>query len=145
MGWKNWPAWLKGGIIGGGILFVLMFSFNIMLLGGKLGGIISATGASIAGFILGGLIGSFFSKNYILKLGSMGAIFGFLIWFYDYDFLINMGGPNTPISDSISRFFGIDFLFFPLIFLIAVFGIVGALIGGLIELIKKKSSTIEVH
>jgi len=30
-----------------------------------------------------------------------GSLVGFLIWVYDYDFFINFGGPETPISDML--------------------------------------------
>lgn len=29
---------------------------------------------------------------------------GLLVWLYDYDFLLNAGGPETPISDCIRVF-----------------------------------------
>lgn len=40
MGWKDWPYWLKGGIIGGGIGFVLslLSSFSIIIRGLVFGG-----------------------------------------------------------------------------------------------------------
>ena len=41
-----------------------------------------------------------------LKGGVIGGIIGVLIFLYDYDFLLNAGGPSTPISDSIRIFFG---------------------------------------
>lgn len=34
-------------------------------------------------------------KKYLLG----GAMLGFLTVLYDYDFLLNSGGPNTPITD----------------------------------------------
>jgi hypothetical protein len=30
---------------------------------------------------------------------TVGASVGLLLWLYDYDFLLNVGGPETPISD----------------------------------------------
>lgn len=32
-----------------------------------------------------------------------GALIGFLVILYDYDFLLNVGGPNTPITRSIIK------------------------------------------
>ncbi len=61
-----------------------------------------------------------------------GGIVGAFVWLYDYDFLLNVGGPETPISDSIINFFGVNytsFIFFPLLFLVFVFGLLGLLIG----------------
>ena len=33
----------------------------------------------------------------------IGALTGGLVWLYDYDFLLNPGGPNTHISDAILK------------------------------------------
>jgi hypothetical protein len=30
-----------------------------------------------------------------------GAVCGFFLWAYDYDFFLNAGGPETPISNAI--------------------------------------------
>ena len=33
---------------------------------------------------------------------------GWLVWFYDHDFLANVGGPSTPISDAITQHLGLQ-------------------------------------
>ena len=35
---------------------------------------------------------------------TVGASIGLLLWLYDYDFLLNAGGPETPISDYLRSF-----------------------------------------
>lgn len=40
----------------------------------------------------------------IKKFTLLGGAMGFLVIFYDFDFLLNPGGPNTPISDAIVKF-----------------------------------------
>ena len=63
-----------------------------------------------------------------------GCIIGALVWLYDYDFLLNAGGPETPISDTIRSFLKIDYsdIYSPLFFLM----LSGSLIGGLIGWLK---------
>ncbi len=71
-----------------------------------------------------------------------GLIIGALIWLYDYDFLLNAGGPETPISDSIRKFFGLHYsnTLFPLFFLMAMASLIGGLIGWIrIKLLGRKS------
>src|SRR3954464_15486300 len=34
---------------------------------------------------------------------ALGAAAGLVTWLYDYDFLLNAGGPETPISNAILR------------------------------------------
>jgi hypothetical protein len=34
---------------------------------------------------------------------AAGIALGFVIWAYDYDFFLNAGGPETPISRAILR------------------------------------------
>jgi len=73
--------------------------------------------------------------NNWLKGSLLGGIVGFLVWLYDYDFFINFGGPETPISDIIRDWFGFGYgvsfnsIIFPLIFLVIVFAIVGLIVG----------------
>ncbi len=92
-----------------------------------------------------------------LKGGLIGGIIGALIWLYDYDFLLNMGGPSTPISDSIRIFFGSLFgisantnlagelsimpfsPFFSLFILVIAFLIIGIFIGFFIGKIRSKN------
>ena len=76
----------------------------------------------------------------------MGFV-GFLIWFYDYDFLLNLGGPNTPISDYIRSLFGVipwqgGATFFPLKILVPIGIFVGIVLGWLYEKIKNRQSNI---
>jgi len=33
-----------------------------------------------------------------------GAACGFFLWAYDYDFFLNAGGPETPISNAIQAY-----------------------------------------
>jgi hypothetical protein len=76
----------------------------------------------------------------IKKFILWGGIAGFLIIFYDYDFLVNAGGPNTPISDSIIKFlFPGQFICCWEEFKIAssVMIIAGAFVGLLVGLILK--------
>jgi len=40
----------------------------------------------------------------IKKFVLIGGLIGFLVIFYDYDFLLNIGGPSTSISDTIVKF-----------------------------------------
>lgn len=65
------------------------------------------------------------------RLPYLGAAAGFLVWLYDYDFLLNAGGPATPISNAIlsathlSHAGALVVLFWPLVLLICI----GATIG----------------
>ena len=71
-----------------------------------------------------------------------GCILGAIVWLYDYDFFLNAGGPETPISHAICSFFKVDFsvIYFPLFFLMAVGSIMGTFGGLLIKhMLKKKS------
>lgn len=69
------------------------------------------------------------------KPALIGGFVGFLIFFYDYDFFLNFGGPSTPISNFISNFFHFqDKLFFPALFLI----LFGSAMGFLFEKIFNK-------
>lgn len=43
-------------------------------------------------------------KKFILA----GGILGFLIIFWDYDFFLNMGGPETPVTDFITSAFSFN-------------------------------------
>ena len=80
-----------------------------------------------------------------LKGGLIGGVVGFLIWLYDYDFLLNMGGPYTPISNYINIIIigtdaglGLFGAFFPLLALIIFGFILGALIGWIIGKFRNK-------
>ena len=43
------------------------------------------------------------------RLPASGALLGWFVWLYDYDFLLNVGGPETPLSDAIRRSLGITY------------------------------------
>jgi hypothetical protein len=78
---------------------------------------------------------------YWVKGCFWGAFLSFLVWFYDYDFLLNFGGPTTPISDYIRSLFGIIPLsngaaFFPLKILMPLGGLAGIIFGWLYGKIK---------
>jgi hypothetical protein len=80
----------------------------------------------------------------IRKFILWGGIIGFLIIFYDFDFLLNVGGPTTPISDSIIKFLfpgkficcGEEFKIVCMVMII--FGAIIGLISGLVMKIFKK-------
>jgi hypothetical protein len=84
-----------------------------------------------------------FSENMkrIIIWVTVGASAGLLIWLYDYEFLLNAGGPETPISDYFrsfaSRIFRSEpygsaawyaYYLSPLAFLMLVGGVIGYLI-----------------
>jgi len=60
-----------------------------------------------------------------------GAACGFLVWAYDYDFFLNAGGPETPISDAIRAYTHVQQsgIFMLTLEPLAVLMIVGALFG----------------
>lgn len=76
------------------------------------------------------------------KSTIIGGIVGFLILWYDFDFFINVGGPEAPISRFIRNLFsvgGISFFevfVFPMIILILTFSFLGLIIGLLISKTK---------
>ncbi len=94
-----------------------------------------------------------------LKGGLIGGIIGALIWLYDYDFLLNMGGASKPISDSIRIFFGNLFgisintnpmgelsvmpfnPFFSLLILIFFCLIIGIIIGFVIGKLRRRNES----
>ena len=82
------------------------------------------------------------NKKYWLWGGIIGGLAGLFVWLYDYDFLLNMGGPNTPISDFIRYKFDIvpwagGAAFFPLIILMPTCGLFGIVLGWLYGKLKK--------
>jgi hypothetical protein len=52
------------------------------------------------------------------KYGFIGAILGFFVFVYDYDFFLNAGGPSTPISDFILNVISLNSISFPLFMII---------------------------
>lgn len=81
--------------------------------------------------------------GYWVKGGVIGACFGLFIWVYDYDFLLNAGGPSTPISDYIRALFNIvpwkrGAAFPPLYILITLFGTFGIVTGYLYDKYKNR-------
>lgn len=98
----------------------------------------------IFGFVLVSLIVSIRRGGIIIKTGALGTLSGFLLWFYDYDFLLNVGGPSTPISDSIREMVGINntvspsSIFIPPVILILSGGVIGVLVGWIINAFKNR-------
>jgi hypothetical protein len=45
----------------------------------------------------------------ICRLPSSGALLGWFVWLCDYDYLLNVGGPETPLSNAIRRSLGISY------------------------------------
>lgn len=101
MGWKNWPYWLRGGIIGG-VIGIIWFVFHFMGMnfgpgeGGYLNwvyytfGVISGLLGSILGFFIfpiALLFGEYFSDATatpfliisVIYLFLIGALIGFII------------------------------------------------------------------
>jgi hypothetical protein len=75
---------------------------------------------------------------------AAGIAVAFLVWVYDYDFFLNAGGPETPISDAIRRASHLQyanfvvFVFWPLLVLTAC----GAAAGWFVSVVfKGKRST----
>ena len=94
----------------------------------------------LAIFVL--LIVAFFKLK--KKIAAAGFLFGYAIWLYDYDFLLNVGGPSTPISDSICEVLGLSMcccgrpaMLVPLFVLVLSCGTIGLLLQILLGLTKK--------
>ena len=68
------------------------------------------------------------SNKWIIMSGGFA---GLLVWAYDYDFFLNAGGPETPVSDAILKTLhlqGMEYPFFvllPMLVLITVGIVVG--------------------
>ena len=92
-----------------------------------------------------------------IKGGLIGGGMGIIVWLFDYDLLLNVGGPNTPISDYIRIFFAKLFgiyqvadsngllqpqpfnSLFPLVILIISLFVLGAIIGFLVGKFKNRN------
>jgi hypothetical protein len=67
-----------------------------------------------------------------------GSLAGLAVWVYDYDFFLNAGGPETPISTAILRLSHLEHanvllvVLWPLCVLLGV----GALVGFLMSQLK---------
>ena len=79
------------------------------------------------------------------KGALIGGIGGALVWLYDYDFLMNPGGPTTPISDLIRGLLGATsnisnplILLLPLFFLIFFGVVLGVTISHFVNKIKNE-------
>ncbi|TRZ77588.1 hypothetical protein D4R87_02440 [bacterium] len=127
--WQRKPNWLRRGIIITIVvavflgrfpmfLFLLIPVFQIL--------IISVIIVKVAKYV----------KRNWLKYMIIGGVTGVLVWSYDYDFFINVGGPSAPISNSIRNFFSLGHCsFVPLYILMIALGISGLIIGFLVDLI----------
>jgi hypothetical protein len=62
---------------------------------------------------------------------ALGMFAGLLVWLYDYEFLLNAGGPAAPISTAIIRVSGLENADMAIIVLwpLFVLVIIGALLG----------------
>lgn len=72
----------------------------------------------------------------ICRIPVAGLLLGYMVWFYDYDFLLNMGGPSTPISDHICLRLGLKMcccgeveMLAPLFVLVLAGGFIGLLLS----------------
>jgi hypothetical protein len=91
-------------------------------------------------------------KTKIIWITS-GASVGLLLWLYDYDFLLNAGGPETPISDYLRSLAGHVFraepygsaqwyayYFSPLAFLMVVGSLTGYVIHILARIMRHRTT-----
>ncbi len=80
------------------------------------------------------------------RLPSGGALLGWFVWLYDYDFLLNVGGPETPLSNAIRRSLGLTYsgdicaLVAPPLLLMLTGGGAGLVCALVFRLIKKTLS-----
>jgi hypothetical protein len=81
------------------------------------------------------------------KIPIAGFLFGYIVWFYDYDFLLNMGGPSTPISNYLCEQMGLHMcccgrieMLAPLLVLVLSCGAIGLLLWIPFYLYKRNSS-----
>jgi len=72
-----------------------------------------------------------------MRSGAIGAVVGALVWLYDYDFLLNAGGPAAPISRRLLETLHLTGLQYPavvltpLLILVVSGGLAGAIVGRL--------------
>lgn len=81
-------------------------------------------------------------KKLRYKSPTIGALAGFAIWLADYDFLLNVGGPETAISDWVCDLFGVkpwhtDTAAFLSLFFLVFVGAVVCSIGLVFEVPRK--------
>ena len=69
-----------------------------------------------------------------MRSGAIGAVVGALVWLYDYDFLLNAGGPAAPISRRLLETLHLTHMEYPAIVLTPLIVLVlgGALTGVLV-------------
>lgn len=68
----------------------------------------------------------------------LGLFIGFLVWLYDYDFLLNAGGPEAPISEALRKL--LDAEQWSPSAPLYIFMLIGAGIGGLVYGWHKRTS-----
>jgi len=108
--WKQWPYWLKGGVIGGGVAFLFYFL----------------------------LYGCFFATSIDLKPGEVGSTYYCLVFFvispiYPVGLLLNLLGPIFDYSSGFVEAYA-PILSIPIWF------IIGSIVGALVGYIKIKKS-----
>lgn len=76
MGWKNWPSWVKGGLIGGiiGTIISIIITFNFMGRG-LAGGITGGGGSFSPIWIIAAIM---WSPPIILIFFGIGSLLGWL-------------------------------------------------------------------
>jgi hypothetical protein len=55
-----------------------------------------------------------------------GGSAGLAVWLWDHDFLLNAGGPATPISDALLRVLHVTNLEYPLSIILPLLVLIGA-------------------
>ena len=76
----------------------------------------------------------------------LGGAAGLVTWIYDYEFFLNVGGPETPISYAILRATGTErssplvFVFWPAVVLVLVGMCGGLLVSWLFALWRRQSA-----
>jgi hypothetical protein len=72
----------------------------------------------------------------------IGGVIGLFLWCFDYDFFVNVSGPSTQISDTITNLFGVNHTIFGFflspIILIILFGLIGGLMGYALKFFRSK-------
>ena len=78
--------------------------------------------------------------NRTIKFIFIGALSGLFIWVADFDFFINFGGPETPLSDFLCKLMGLQYcccgltnMKYPPMLLFVVGGAVGLLASTIIK------------
>jgi len=78
-------------------------------------------------------------------LAVLGGVAGLVTWAYDFEFFLNAGGPETPISDAILRATGTEhgdplvIVFWPAAVLVLI-GMCGGLLVGWVFAMSRRQS-----